>query len=105
MTSRITGGDGSAGPRRCRLLAEMLTCMIAGVMPDPGEAAAEAAREWGRYPTEPQPPYQRLDAEQAIGKLAAALAEIGFAPEASPGAAAGSLAPVLVPRGGRASPG
>ena len=35
--------DGQAGPRRYRLLAELLTSMIAGVMPDPGEAAAEQA--------------------------------------------------------------
>jgi len=56
--------------------------MIAGVMPQPGEAAAEAGREWGRYLTEPPPPYQRLDARQAIEKLTAALEEIGFAPEA-----------------------
>ena len=39
----------------------MLTSLIAGVMPKPGEAAAEAGREWGRYLTE-QPPYQRLGA-------------------------------------------
>ena len=82
MAYRITGSDGPAGQRRYRLLAEMLTGMIAGVMPDPGEAAAEAGREWGRYLTEPPPPYQRLDAGQAIEKLTAALAEIGFAPEA-----------------------
>lgn len=85
MAYRITGSDGPtgpAGPRRYRLLAEMLTSMIAGVMPDPSEAAVEAGREWGRYLTEPPPPYQRLDAGQAIGKLTAALAEIGFASEA-----------------------
>lgn len=43
MAYRITGSDGPAGQRRYRLLAEMLTGMIAGVMPDPGEAAAKPA--------------------------------------------------------------
>src|SRR5439155_10910630 len=70
------------GRRRYRLLAEMLTSLIAGMLPKPGEAAEEAGREWGRYLTEPPPPYQRLDAGEAIEKLTAALAEIGFAPEA-----------------------
>jgi predicted ArsR family transcriptional regulator len=56
--------------------------MIAGVLPQPGAAAAEAGREWGRYLTEQPPPYQRPDAAQAIEKLTAALEEIGFAPEA-----------------------
>ena len=82
MAYRVTGGDGPTGSRRYRLLAEMLTSMIAGVMPQPGEAATEAGREWGRYLTEQPPPYQRLDAGQAIEELTAALAEIGFAPEA-----------------------
>jgi predicted ArsR family transcriptional regulator len=83
MTYQVTGRNGPAGRRRYRLLAEMLTSMIAGVMPQPGEAAAEAGREWGRYLTEQPPPYQRLDAGQAVEKLTMALEEIGFAPEAA----------------------
>jgi predicted ArsR family transcriptional regulator len=82
MAYRVTDSDGPAGRRRYRLLAEMLTSMIAGVMPQPGEAAAEAGREWGRYLTEPPPPYQGLDAGQAVEKLTAVLETIGFAPEA-----------------------
>jgi predicted ArsR family transcriptional regulator len=81
MVYQATDGDGPAGRRRYRLLAEMLTSMIAGVLPQPGAAAAEAGREWGRYLTEQPPPYQRTDAAQAIEKLTAALEEIGFAPE------------------------
>ncbi len=81
MAYQAAGGDGLTGQRHYRLLAEMLTSMIAGVVSQPGEAAAEAGREWGRYLTEPPPPYQRLDAGEAIERLTAALAEIGFAPE------------------------
>jgi predicted ArsR family transcriptional regulator len=82
MAYRAVEGGGPAGRRRYRLLAEMLTSLIAGVMPKPGEAAAEAGREWGRYLTEQPPPYQRLGAGEAVERLTATLEEIGFAPEA-----------------------
>jgi predicted ArsR family transcriptional regulator len=81
MAYRASDGDRPIGQRRYRLLAEMLTSMIAGMVPEPQAAATEAGREWGRYLTEQPPPYQGLTAEQAVAKLAAALEEIGFAPE------------------------
>lgn len=81
MVYRVTETGGPTGRRRYRLLAEMLTSMIAGVMPQPDEAAAEAGREWGRYLTKPPPPYQSLTADRAIERLAAALEDIGFAPD------------------------
>lgn len=73
-----------AGHRQYRLLAEMLSSLIEGLLPDPGQAAAEAGREWGRYLTERPAPYQRLTADEAVTRLQAVLAEIGFAPEAGP---------------------
>ena len=82
MAYQATGSDGPAGQRRYRLLAEMLTSMITGVMAQPGGAATDAGREWGRYLTEQPPPYQRIDDGQAIERLTGALREIGFAPEA-----------------------
>jgi predicted ArsR family transcriptional regulator len=82
---RAVEGGAPAGRRRYRLLAEMLTSLIAGVMPKPGQAAAEAGREWGRYLTEQPPPYQRLGAGEAIERLTATLEEVGFAPEAVAG--------------------
>jgi predicted ArsR family transcriptional regulator len=82
MAYRAVEGGAPAGRRRYRLLAEMLTSLIAGVMPKPGEAAAEAGREWGRYLTEQPPPYQRLGASEAVERLTATLEEVGFAPEA-----------------------
>ena len=81
MAYSATGEDGAGGRRRYRLLAEMLTGMIAAVMPQPGEAAVEAGREWGRYLTGPLPPYERLDPREAIERLRATLEDIGFAPE------------------------
>jgi predicted ArsR family transcriptional regulator len=81
MAYSATGEDGPTGQRRYRLLAEMLTSMIAAVMPQPGEAAAEAGREWGRYLIGQLQPYERLDAGEAIERLRATLEDIGFAPE------------------------
>ena len=82
MAYRAVAGGEPVGRRRYRLLAEMLTSLIAGMLPKPGEAAGEAGREWGRYLTEQPPPYQRLDAGEAVERLTATMAEIGFAPEA-----------------------
>ena len=82
MAYRAVAGGETMGRRRYRLLAEMLTSLIAGMLPKPGEAAGEAGREWGRYLTEPPPPYQRPDAGEAVERLTATMAEIGFAPEA-----------------------
>ena len=81
--------DGPAGRRRYRLLAEMLTSLIAGTMPEPGMVAEEAGREWGAYLTEQPPPYQRLTAEEAVAKLIAIMDELGFAPQAETGPGSG----------------
>jgi predicted ArsR family transcriptional regulator len=72
---------GPAGRRRYRLLAEMLTSLIAGTVPQPGSAAEDAGREWGAYLTEQPPPYQKLTAEEAIAKLTVIMEELGFAPQ------------------------
>ena len=81
--------DGPRGRRRYRLLAEMLTSMIAGTMPDPGSAAEQAGREWGAYLAEPPPPYQQPTADEAIARLIAIMADLGFAPEPRSGDSAG----------------
>lgn len=73
--------DSPAGRRRYRLLAEMLTTLIAGAMPLPGEAAEEAGREWGAYLAEQPPPYQRPTAAESVAKLTAIMTDLGFAPQ------------------------
>ena len=55
MAYRAVAGGETMGRRRYRLLAEMLTSLIAGMLPKPGEA---------------------------VERLTATMAEIGFAPEA-----------------------
>lgn len=79
---RATGGGGPAGGRRYWLLAEMLTSLVADTIPEPGKAAEEAGKEWGGYLTQQPPPYQRPGASEAVGKLAAIMEELGFAPQA-----------------------
>jgi predicted ArsR family transcriptional regulator len=74
--------DGPAGRRRYRLLAEMLTSLIAGTMPEPGKAAEEAGREWGAYLADQPPPFQRLTSEEAVAKLTAIMEDLGFSPQA-----------------------
>jgi predicted ArsR family transcriptional regulator len=81
--------DGPAGRRRYRLLAEMLTSLIAGTMPEPGKAAEDAGREWGAYLTEPPPPYQQLTADESVAKLTTIMEELGFAPQAETGPGSG----------------
>ena len=79
---------GPAG-RRYRLLAEMLTSMIAGTMAEPGKAAEGAGREWGAYLTEQPPPYQKLTTAAAVARLRAIMEELGFSPQAQAGDGAG----------------
>jgi predicted ArsR family transcriptional regulator len=81
--------DGPAGRRRYRMLAEMLTGMIAATMPEPGKAAEQAWQEWGSYLAEQPAPFQRLTAEEAVARLVAIMTEIGFAPAAEAGEDAG----------------
>lgn len=77
--------DSPAGRRRYRMLAEMLTSMIAGTMPSPSKAAEEAGREWGSYLTEQPPPYERPTAQESLARLTTIMAEFGFAPQPEEG--------------------
>jgi len=78
---RAAGGEGPAGERRYRLLAEMLASMITGLLPNPATTAEQAGREWGGYLTEQPPPYRPPTAARALDDLTALLADMGFDPE------------------------
>jgi predicted ArsR family transcriptional regulator len=82
MAYRATDDGDPAGARRYRLLAEMLTSLVTGMMPDPRQAAVEAGREWGGYLTEQPPPYQRPSVEEAVERLTRIMERLGFAPQA-----------------------
>ena len=77
--------DAPAGRRRYRLLAEMLTTLIAATVPEPAAAAETAGREWGAYLAEQPPPYARPARAEAVAGLTAILDELGFAPRAEAG--------------------
>jgi predicted ArsR family transcriptional regulator len=68
------------GPRSFRLLAEMLTGMVAaldGARP----AAVEAGRQWGRHLVDRPAPSEQVGAAEAVDRLNRVLDEIGFRPE------------------------
>ncbi len=71
----------AAGDRNYRLMAEMLTSLITGVLREPAEAATEAGRTWGRYLVETPPPSHHVDTPEALRRLSAMLATVGFAPD------------------------
>lgn len=73
---RAVAGMDPGGPRRFRLLAEILTRSLASG-PSPGHRAVEAGRDWGRQLPAPT---QRID---PIRHLVSLLDDLGFAPERS----------------------
>ena len=73
--------DVAAGQRSYRLLAEMLTGIVADVVPEPAKAAEAAGVAWGRYLAERPAPSQQVDVREGVRRLRNVLADAGFAPE------------------------
>lgn len=69
------------GPRSFRLLAEMLTGLVAS-RPDAGPAAVDAGRAWGRHLVDRSEPSRQLGADEAVTRLVQVLDDVGFQPEA-----------------------
>lgn len=80
MVYRAAPSDTPAGQRSYRLLAEMLTSVVAGSLPNPSQAAVTAGEAWGRYLADRPAPSQRIDAAEGVRRLSAVLADVGFAP-------------------------
>jgi predicted ArsR family transcriptional regulator len=80
MVYQASSADTSPGERSYRLLATMLTTLIASELPRPQEAAVAAGQEWGRYLAKRPAPIERIDAADGIRRLTAVLADVGFAP-------------------------
>jgi predicted ArsR family transcriptional regulator len=78
---RATRRMDPGGPRHYRLLAEILSAVLADDA-DAGARALAAGREWGRQ-LKPPPPASAgaPDAEESIEHLVRLLDELGFAPE------------------------
>ena len=64
-----------------RLLAEILASYLRSIVPNPAAAAEEAGRAWGGYLTERPPPFQKVTAPEAIGRIAKMFIDLGFEPE------------------------
>lgn len=78
-----TATDVPAGQRSYRLLAEMLTSLVADTMPEADQAAETAGEAWGRYLAERPAPSQRVDVAEGVRRLSTVLADAGFAPDAA----------------------
>ncbi|HEY6052537.1 MAG TPA: helix-turn-helix domain-containing protein, partial [Gaiellaceae bacterium] len=74
-----TGAEPDDG-RRYRLLAEMLTALVARFGPDAAEQLVEIGEAWGRHMVEAPAPFSELSDSEAVGRLIALLAVIGFEP-------------------------
>src|ERR1035437_5757204 len=81
-SANANANSASAGRRNYRLLAEILASSLAAQVSHPREASLNAGQEWGRYLGEGPPPFKRVDADEATGRLVSAMEDIGFAPEA-----------------------
>ena len=77
---RATAAAGDVGSRRYRLLAEILTALVARFGPEASAQLEEIGEAWGRYLVEAPPPYAELSDREAVERLLALLAEIGFEP-------------------------
>lgn len=71
------------GPSSYALLAEMLTGLVS-TLEDPGAAAVELGRMWGRHLIERPAPSERVEAGVALARLDSLLDRVGFQPETGP---------------------
>ena len=67
--------------RRYRLLAEILTALVARSGWDATAQLEETGEAWGHYMVESPPPYTAVPDDEAVSLLVALLAEVGFHPE------------------------
>ncbi|MEV4481606.1 helix-turn-helix transcriptional regulator [Micromonospora coxensis] len=72
------------GARSYRLLAEILTGVATRAHAEPSAIAREAGQDWGHYLADRPSPLRRTTAGEAVDKLTAILADIGFEPEPVP---------------------
>jgi predicted ArsR family transcriptional regulator len=75
-----TAAAGDESGRRYRLLAEILTALVARFGPGAAAQLEEIGEAWGRYMVESPPPYASVGEDEAVERLLELLAEIGFEP-------------------------
>lgn len=84
LVYRATAAEPEEG-RRYRLLAEILTALVARFGPEATGQLEEIGEAWGHYMVDSPPPYTALPDEEAVGRLVALLAGVGFQPELDKG--------------------
>lgn len=77
---RATADEPGEG-RRYRLLAEILTAFVARSGPDARAGLEEIGEAWGHYMVDSPPPFASLSDDEAVARLVALLAAVGFQPE------------------------
>lgn len=77
---RATGVGGEEASRRYRLLAEILTALVARYGPDARVQLEELGEVWGRHLVESPAPFEELTDADAVERLLKLLDEIGFQP-------------------------
>lgn len=71
--------DGPAEDQRSYpLLAEMLAGFLADQLADAPAASVEAGMVWGRYLSEPPPPFQKVGETEAVDAVVEQLGRVGF---------------------------
>jgi predicted ArsR family transcriptional regulator len=80
LVFRALGGEPSEAGRRYRLLAEILTALVARFGPDATEQLEDIGAAWGRYMIESPPPFATVSDEEAVDRLLELLGDAGFEP-------------------------
>ncbi|HET7044911.1 MAG TPA: helix-turn-helix domain-containing protein [Gaiellaceae bacterium] len=78
---RATAAAGDEGGRRYRLLAEILTALVARYGAEAATQLEEIGEAWGRYLVDAPPRFSSADDERAVAKLLELLTELGFQPQ------------------------
>lgn len=77
---RATADEPEEG-RRYRLLAEILTAFVARSGANAADQLEEIGEAWGHYMVDSPPPFATLGDGEALSRLVALLAAVGFEPE------------------------
>ncbi|HEY1367736.1 MAG TPA: helix-turn-helix domain-containing protein [Gaiellaceae bacterium] len=85
LAYRAVGEPQDDGGRRYRLLAEILTTLVARYGGEARERLEEIGEAWGRHLVDSPPPGADLTDAEAVERLLALLAEVGFQPELETG--------------------
>jgi predicted ArsR family transcriptional regulator len=91
LAYRATGDAPDEGGRRYRLLAEILTTLVARFGGEATEQLVEIGEAWGHHLVESPPPASTLSDSEAVERLIALLADVGFRPELERGRRGGKI--------------